>query len=208
MSKKISIISLVMVMLSIAACVTVNIYFPAAKVEKTAESIVDDVYGTGTAQKQEQKQEKSQEQLQQSSAIENLLAVLTVQKAQAAELTEQEIESLKQSNSAIRGLKNRISQNHKQLLPYYNAGNVGISNDGYLVIHSKAGLGIKDTAKLRRLIADDNNNRQKLYAEVAASMNIPGSEIAKVKSIFTKVWQKRAPSGWWIQNKSGAWIKK
>ena len=28
----------------IAACVTVNIYFPAAKVEKTAEKIVDEVY--------------------------------------------------------------------------------------------------------------------------------------------------------------------
>ena len=27
-----------------AACVTVNIYFPAAKVEKTAEKIVEEVY--------------------------------------------------------------------------------------------------------------------------------------------------------------------
>jgi len=31
--------------LALAACVTVNIYFPAAKVEKTADEIVGDVYG-------------------------------------------------------------------------------------------------------------------------------------------------------------------
>lgn len=200
MMKRIWQASALMVMLSFAACVTVNIYFPAAKVEKAAESIVDDVYGT-----EEGAKEKQQDQ---SSALESFIAFFGPQAANAAELSEKDIEGLKQSNSAIRGLKNKIAQNHKKLLPYYKSGNVGITNKGFLELRNKKGLGIKDTAKLKRIIAEDNGNRGKLYEEVAASMNIPGSEIAKVKAIFTKVWQKRAPAGWWIQQDSGKWIRK
>jgi hypothetical protein len=37
-------ISVLTVLALIAGCVTVNIYFPAARVEKTAEKIVDEVY--------------------------------------------------------------------------------------------------------------------------------------------------------------------
>ena len=36
--------SVLTVLALIVGCVTVNIYFPAAKVEKTAEKIVDEVY--------------------------------------------------------------------------------------------------------------------------------------------------------------------
>src|SRR3989337_266441 len=36
--------SVLTVLAIIAGCVTVNIYFPAARVEKTAEKIVDEVY--------------------------------------------------------------------------------------------------------------------------------------------------------------------
>ena len=36
--------SVLAVLAILAGCITVNIYFPAAKVEKTAEKIVDDVY--------------------------------------------------------------------------------------------------------------------------------------------------------------------
>ncbi|WP_027177521.1 DUF1318 domain-containing protein [Maridesulfovibrio bastinii] len=197
-------ITIGMLLLSMAACVTVNIYFPAAKVEKTAQSIVDDVYGT-----QKNSTDKPQQTEQdQSSSLDRFLALITVRTAQAAELSDQELKSLKQSNSAIRGLKHSIIQNHKQLEPYYSSGNIGISNKGYLVLYSKKGLNIKEMAKLRRIIKEDNANRRKLYEEVAASMNIPGSEIAKVKDIFTRVWQKRAPAGWIIQDQAGNWHKK
>ena len=37
-------ISVLAALAIVAGCVTVNIYFPAAQVEKTAEKIVDEVY--------------------------------------------------------------------------------------------------------------------------------------------------------------------
>ncbi len=50
MLKKTAQVLSLMTFLAVAACVTVNIYFPAAQVEKAAENIVDDVYGTDAQQ--------------------------------------------------------------------------------------------------------------------------------------------------------------
>ncbi|WP_432735051.1 DUF1318 domain-containing protein [Maridesulfovibrio sp. FT414] len=186
-------------LLSFVACVTVNIYFPAAKVEKAAEDIVEDVYGTPPTK------EKGKDE---QSALEILVAFASPASAHAGPVTESDIESLNQSNSAIRGLKKTISDDHQQLVPYYNAGNIGINKEGFLEIINTDGLNLKDTALLRRLVSQDNNTREQLYEEVAASMNIPGSEIDKVKTIFAEVWQKRAPAGWFIQSANGSWKKK
>lgn len=186
-------------LLSFVACVTVNIYFPAAKVEKAAEDIVEDVYGTDSGQ-----QKNNDDQ----SALETFLALVTPHQALAQSVSKTEIESINKSNSAIRGLKKTITANHRKLMPYYNAGNVGITNDGYLKIISKDGLDIKQTAALRRLVSQDNDIRDQLYIEVASSMNIPGSELGKVKAIFAQEWQDGAPSGWFIQSQNGKWSKK
>ncbi|NDV22910.1 DUF1318 domain-containing protein [Desulfovibrio sp. JC022] len=183
-------------LLSFVACVTVNIYFPAAKVERAAEDIVEDIYGTDA---------KQQENKDDQSALETFLVLISPQAAQA-QVSKAEID--KSSNSAIRGLKNTIANNHKKLIPYYNSGNIGINNEGYVQIINKKGLNIKQTAGLRRLVSQDNDTRDQLYTEVAASMNIPGSEIGKVKAIFAEKWQEGAPSGWFIQTQSGKWQKK
>jgi len=182
-------------LLSFVACVTVNIYFPAAKVERAAEDIVEDVYGT------DPKQETKDDQ----SSLETFLALITPRAAHA-QVSKADIDQ--KSNSAIRGLKQSIAANHKKLVSYYNSGNVGITKDGYLKIVSKDGLNIKQTAALRRLVSQDNNTRDQLYAEVAASLNIPGSEIEKVKAIFAQEWQGRAPSGWFIQTANEKWQRK
>lgn len=199
MLKKTAQVLTVLSLLSFVACVTVNIYFPAAKVERAAEDIVEDVYGTDP-----QQQENNGDQ----SALETFLAMLAPQAAHAQSVSKSDIESLKKSNSAIRGLKKTIAADHKKLVPYYKAGNIGITKDGYLKIINKDGLNIKQTAALRRLVSQDNDTRGQLYTEVAASMNIPGSELGKVKNIFAQEWQERAPSGWFIQTPNGKWQRK
>ena len=78
------------------------------------------------------------------------------------------------------------------MIPYYESGNIGINKSGFIELRNNDGMNIAATAKVRRLIAQDNKTREKLYEEVAASMNIPGSEIQKVEKIFTEVWQKKS----------------
>ncbi|OEU70733.1 MAG: hypothetical protein BA863_14700 [Desulfovibrio sp. S3730MH75] len=200
MLKKTAQVLSLITLFAFAACVTVNIYFPAAQVEKAAEDIVDDVYGTNPQDPAKPNGD--------SSSLPSFLALLTPSEAHAQSVTTSDIEGLKKSNSVIRGLKQSITSTHQELIPYYNGGNIGIDNKGLLKFRSKDGLKISDTAKVRRLVAQDNKNRKELYAEVATSMNIPGSEIEKVTNIFTEVWQTRAPASWWIQDASGNWKQK
>ncbi|WP_029898332.1 DUF1318 domain-containing protein [Desulfohalovibrio reitneri] len=175
-----------------AACVTVNIYFPAAKVEKTADEIVSDVYG----------QERAQPEGEQESSLAVMLASLfTVAEAHAQEATSV-------SNAAIRGLKDELRQNNKKLQPYFRQGAVGIGNDGMLHLRDTSGLSLKDKATVRQLVQRDNQTRRQLYKEVSRALNIDPSQEGKVADIFADKWRSEAPSGYPVQSDGGSWSVK
>ena len=182
-----------MALLFLAACVTVNIYFPAAEVSRTADQIVEDVYaapeGGNTAP-----------QGAPSSSLTRMLASLL---SPAVAHAQQETTV---SNAAIRGLKDQIAQNHQQLVPFYNSGNVGIAADGSLALRNNDGLSVQQVASVQRIIAADNAARRNLYAEVARALNT--TETGRVQAVFARTWRDKAQSGWWIQEDNGAWRQK
>ena len=199
MKKSILVAQWVLALLIVASCVTVNIYFPAAKVEKTAEDIVNDVYANpekGTAE-----QETEEQSFNARRALVAVLSWFGPDEACAQDATSV-------SNAAIRGLKNEIAQNHQQLAPFYNQGNVGINNAGLLEIRNTQGLPMPQLAKLKQLVNADNAARRQLYSEVAKALNIDPAQVAKVQKIFADQWRSKAQSGWLIQEDSGAWVKK
>ena len=180
----------------VAACVTVNIYFPAAQVEQAADRIVDDVYGTQPAPEKEQKPT--------SALASGLLAVLDALGPAAAHA--QDATSV--SNAAIRGHKQRIAENHQQLAPFYASGNVGIGNDGDLVVRTTDGLALPQVAGLKRLVAADNAERAALYEQVAAALNLDPGQVGRVRGIFAAKWRDKAEPGWWVQADDGSWNRK
>jgi uncharacterized protein YdbL (DUF1318 family) len=173
------------------ACVTVNIYFPAAKVERTADEIVKDVY-EGVKQKEQKPGD--------SSSLQRLISWLGPREAQAAEATAV-------SNATIRGLKESIKARMGQLRKYLDRGNVGINQSGYLEVRGNDGLGVQEVAEMKRLVNADNQDRRRLYQEVARALNQPDST-PKVEKIFAQKWRSEAPGGWWIQADGGSWQKK
>jgi uncharacterized protein YdbL (DUF1318 family) len=179
--------------MGIAACVTVNIYFPAAEVEKAAERIVDDVYG--------QDNEATPEENSDQSALKHFWAWMGPQKAWAQDATTV-------SNAAIRGLKQTIAGNHQELKSFYAQGAVGITKDGYLEVRDTSGLNLGQVAALRQLVQKDNEGRRQLYREVAAALQLDSSQVGKVEDIFARQWRDKASSGWWIQQDNGQWVKK
>jgi uncharacterized protein YdbL (DUF1318 family) len=180
------------VLLFTMACVTVNIYFPAAKVEKTADEIVKDVYKG--VEKNEPKKPGG------SSSLLMLLAWLGPQEAYAADATTV-------SNASIRALKNNIKGRVGQLAPYFAKGNVGVDKRGYLAERNTQGLSVPQVAQMKRLIAADNADRRRLYDEVARALNQP-QNASKVEGIFAGKWRSEAPGGWWIQENNGNWRRK
>ena len=181
--------------LMLAACVTVNIYFPAAEVQKTAEEIVSDVYGD-----KKQEQTKPEQKPGDSSSLERILNIIGPSPAMAQNVTAV-------SNASIRAIKGRIAARHRQLAPFYARGNVGIANNGMLVLRDQAGLSVPQVAQVRRLVNADNADRNRLNQEVASAIKQP-QNTAKVAAIFADEWRNKAAKGWWIQQNNGAWVRK
>ena len=195
-------LSVLAILVIIAGCVTVNIYFPAAKVEKTAEKIVDEVYQEKTEPPGQEPAGKPQS-WNEPGIFQSITRLARFGPAQAfAE------EATTVSNAAIRGLKDQIGQRHQELLPYYRKGQVGIDKDGFLEVRETSGLGLPQVASLKRLVNADNAARRQLYEEVAKALNLKPDQVPQVRQIFSKQWRDKAEAGWAVQADNGQWGRK
>ena len=152
--------------LLIFACVTINIYFPAEKVESVAGEIVNDIRGQeGGAKDKSLKNQKD-------SLFRQTIMAFFSPVAHAEEV-------VTVSNPTIRALKQ-----------FYKKGMLKEGGNGYVSIGSTGGLGLKDKRNLKALVDAENKNRKSLYAEVAKAMKIDPSQTNKIAGIFAKEWQK------------------
>ena len=178
------------------ACVTVNIYFPAAKVEKAAEEIVKEV--RQQSPKKEQKLKKEEKSPPESE----------LHKWQFVNCAYAQEGVLQVSTASIRALKTAIKKRFPKLIPYFQKGIIGENNRGLLEIKSWQGVSLAKRAKVKQLVEAENKDRTNLYQEVAKNMGIDPSQLGKVQKIFAKQWQKTAHSGTWIQTEDGKWVRK
>jgi hypothetical protein len=137
----------------IFACVTINIYFPAEKVESVAGDIVNDIRGPRSGE-----EEKPQGN-DKSSLLRKTFLALSPSPAWAQEVTEV-------SNPTIRALKQRMRSRYSQMKPYYQKGTLKEGNNGYVSLGKTSGLGLKEKRDLNALVDAENRDRKTLYVEV------------------------------------------
>jgi uncharacterized protein len=180
-----------------SGCVTVNIYFPAAAVQRAADEIVKETWG-GPSSTLERVQPQSLRRFAPDWSLSfSLPAVAFAQEA-----------DINVSNPTIRGLKESIKRRSAAIKPYMDKGNAGITQDGLLTVRNTDGLNLKDRAEVQQLIEAENRDREALYVEIAKANNIPAEAIPKIKGIFARSWTDQAQPGWWIQDAQGTWKKK
>jgi uncharacterized protein YdbL (DUF1318 family) len=184
-------------LLILSACVTVNIYFPAAAVQRAADEIVKETWGGPSG-----KSEPIQPQSLLPFAPRGSLSLNLIHEALAQE------PDINVSNPAIRGLRDSIKRRSGAIKPYMDKGNAGINQDGLLVVRSSEGLSLKERAEAQQLIEAENRDREALYSEIAKANNIPANAVPKIKGIFARSWIDQAQSGWWIQDSQGNWKRK
>ena len=194
--------SILAVLALIAGCVTVNVYFPAAQVEKTAEKIVDEVY-----QEKKEPTMPGPTEMPQSLNERGLIGDIA-RLARFGPAPAYAEEATTVSNAAIRGLKDQIGQRHRELLPYYQQGQVGINKDGFLEVRGTSGLGLQQVASLKRLVDADNAARRQLYEEVAKALTLKPDQVPQIRQIFSKQWRDKAEAGWDVQADNGQWGRK
>ena len=168
-----------------SACVTVNIYFPAAAVERAADQIVKETWG-GAA-------DPAKNVTPPQSGIPNSPSqTLSFSLIGVAHAQEPDINV---SNPAIRALKDSIKQRSEAIKPYMDRGNVGIAQDGLLAVRNTDGLSLKERAEITQWVHAENRDRESLYAEIAKANNIASESIPKIKSIFARSWIDQARAG-------------
>ncbi len=193
--KKISIIGALL----LTACVTINIYFPAAAAEKAADQIIKDIQQTTDST------QKPQSDLQSLKivfyrVIDGVLnVVIAPAHAQQADLS---IDS-----PEIRRLTASMQNRFSSLKPYYDAGDIGIGSDGLLVVRDPSAVPLRDRTQVNRLVAAENADRNQLYQAIANANGQP-NWFAQIKSTFAARWVSNAQSGWWYQMPNGSWRQK
>jgi uncharacterized protein YdbL (DUF1318 family) len=189
-------VSLLMAFL-VNSCVTVNIYFPAAAVERAADEIVKETWGG----RSEPAPKVSPRSVLPSAAWKIVSAGwVTAAFAQEADINV--------SNPAIRALKDSIKNRSGAIKPFMDRGNVGLTRDGLLTVRTTDGLSLKERAEVQQLVEAENRDRESLYLEIAKANNFPADSVPKIKNIFAKSWAEQAQPGWWVQDAQGNWRRR
>lgn len=184
--------------LLLAACVTINIYFPAAAAEKAADEIIKDIQNIAP------KQVEPKSALPEGHAavyqwLDNAIG-LFISSAAAAEA------DLSIDSPEIRKLRASMESRFPSLKPLYDAGFIGIQADGFLTVRDAASVPLKDKNRVNKLVAAENKDRQSLYQAIA-NANGHSEWFAQIKSTFAARWVSNAQAGWWYQS-SGSWKQK
>ena len=179
----------------LVSCVTVNIYFPAAAIQKAADQIVEDVRKTPEP-KPEQKPDKS-------SLLDRVLVVrLGPAEAQAAAV------DVNVSTPAIRNIRASLANRFPQLQPLYGKGAIGETNTGLIAARDIGALSLKEKADVNRLVEQENADRQALYSEIIRANSLAPSQLGEIQRLFANSWRDKSAPGWWIQQDNGQWGRK
>lgn len=191
-----------LVALGVTACVTVNIYFPAAAVQQAADEIVEETWGEESKPSTPAGQTgpvRKYPAFERYASLGFAFSLVSDAHAQQA--------NIDISNPAIRAIKERMRQRAEQLKPFLSSKNVGIDRNGYLQVLNTDGVGLRERSQVNQLVAAENQDRSALYGEIAKANNLEG-EKGRIQQIFADTWRDKAQRGWQIQQNDGKWITK
>ena len=181
-------------LLLIAACVTINIYFPAEELRGAADKIVEEVWGERNLPQDPANQPPAGNR---GSFQRWLSGATTVYAAQDINVTTPE----------IRAVKETMKQRSERLFPYLDTGHIGIGVNALLKVRTTEGLDLRTRGEVSRLVNEENTDRQRLYAEIARANGFP-DRAGEVQEIFAASWRDNAKSGWFIEQADGSWTAK
>jgi len=191
--KKTHIISIASLFLFVSACVTINVYFPAAEAEDAAAKIVNKIIGD------EETSDNPEKQNPQSYQFNPLNFFITSAQAEV---------NINISSPAIVEITNRMKNRYDTLLrAFLNNGVIGFSNQGFIQLIDKKAVSLKERLLIKKLVADENRDRKALYRELAIANGHPDWEQA-IQNVFVKTWKDKAHKGWKYQDAEGNWQTK
>ncbi len=180
---------------------TVNVYFPEPEIREAAEAIESEIRGT---------QVESGNEI--SSAWEIPLpggAVLAFAfNEKQAYAQEESTIDIDIDTPALKKLRERRKARYKQLEPHMASGRFGEGLEGYLVLRDTENLAIRDLQQLKKLLSDENKDREAMYREILEAHKLPEQQLKKIQEIFAKAIRKTMKPGNYYQVNEKTWAKK
>ena len=182
--------------LVLAACVNINIYFPAAEAQQAAEEFVDKVIGDDPAQAAPAKPPQAWN----LPRFNPLSLLISDAAAQDVDITIR--------TPAIQAIQARMADRFKgSLQAHFDSGALGFGRDGLVVVRDAAKVALKDRVTVNQGVAEDNRDRKAVYREIAVANGHPEWE-GQIRDTFARQWVASAHAGWWYQDESGNWKQK
>ncbi|MEO6137317.1 MAG: YdbL family protein [Luteimonas sp.] len=186
---------------ALTACVTINVYFPAAEAKAAAKQFVEKVIGDPTTTTPAPKPDGGGGMAGLSRI--DPLSLLGISPAYA-----QSAPDISISTPAIQAIQSRMAARFdSDLRAGFDSGALGFTRDGLVVVRDAAKLQLKDRVAVNAAVADDNRDRKAVYREVAVANGHPEWE-AQIRGVFARQWIDSAHRGWWYQDASGGWKQK
>ncbi|MDH3608884.1 MAG: YdbL family protein [Gammaproteobacteria bacterium] len=191
--------------LALSACVTINIYFPAAAAEDAARVIVRDVLNEEEVEVTKEKQEPNdQSNVESFDSLTYVVAGAVLNMLISPAHAEADINI---NTPAIGALRNSLKARAGSLKPHYTSGAVGLTANAEVQIRDQSLIALKDRNQVKKLVADENKERGALYAEIARANDHPEWE-ADIRSTFARVWVEEVAAGTWYQDAGNNWVQK
>ncbi len=193
--------------LLLSACVTINVYFPAAEAKEAAKEFVEKVIQEGTPAPAAQPQGgggmamlERRIEIDLSGVDPWALVGIGSARAQAAP-------DITIKTPAIQAIQSRMEARfNASLRAGFDSGALGFTSDGLITVRDPSKVELKDRVALNSAVADDNRDRKAVYREVAVANGHPEWE-DQIRGVFARQWAASARSGWWYQS-GGSWKQK
>ena len=186
--------------IALTACVTINVYFPAAEAKEAAKEFVEKVIGEDAAKNPDEGGDGGMASLLQRLDPLSLVGIGSAYAQGAPDITIR--------TPAIQAIQARMeSRFDSTLKTHFDSGALGFTNDGLVNVRDAAKIALKDRVAANQAVADQNRDSKAVYREVAVANGHPEWE-SQIRAVFAKQWIESARGGWWYQDAGGGWKQK
>lgn len=204
---------LLLSVLLLASCVTINVYFPAAEVRQAAEEFVEGVIGEPAGTAAPERPPGAALGLPDASTLPDRILLgrtlrfeplgFFIGTAHAQQRIDIDVRT-----PAIQAIRERMAERFQTTLaPLFDSGALGFGNDGFVVLRDPARVPLAQRTAVNQAVADENRDRRAVYREIAVTNGHPEWE-EQIRLTFAREWAAQARSGWWYQDSAGVWKQK
>ncbi|MFU8877534.1 MAG: YdbL family protein [Wenzhouxiangellaceae bacterium] len=189
--------------IAVAACVTINVYFPEAAAERAADRFIQDVIGGEVARNGEEVSLRTV-----PKRIDPVGAVLDFLIPSAHAQAQAQAQNIDIESPQINAIKQRMAERHSQHLSgWFASGAIGLGNDGLVEIRDRSAVALAERRNLEQVVSADNADRNAVYREIAVANGQPEWE-DRIRQTFAQRWIANAASGWYYRDAAGNWQQK